>query len=207
MKVMFRRSVYSRKFSVEFCCHAAYDDMKFYKYMIWIHLWKRVLAIFFVNKMLQYNLVGIKINVSGIKNKKDNNMGYKKCLELAGAVVIDYEEFGSYQGDWLAYVEYKGKKGFIKDYYGSCSGCDAYEAEFGFHDHDCVDEKYYSPHYSGYKDNCKLCQAEKLKAIKFGEDYLENILSYDEVLKNVSENLEWDGDANNMLEFVKKHRQ
>jgi hypothetical protein len=49
-------------------------------------------------------------------------MGYKECLELAGATVIDYEEFGSYQGDWLAYVEYKGKKGFIKDYYGSCTG-------------------------------------------------------------------------------------
>lgn len=38
-------------------------------------------------------------------------MSYKKCLEIAGAKVIAYEEFGSYQGDWIAVVEYKGVKG------------------------------------------------------------------------------------------------
>ena len=132
-------------------------------------------------------------------------MGYKECLELAGAKVIDYAAFGSYQGDWIAYVEYKGKTGFIKDYFGSCSGCDSYKSEFDFSNHDCIDGKYYSPHYSGYKDNCELCQVERLRAIKFGEAYLEDILSYDEVLRKVSENLTWDSGAQEMVDFVKKY--
>jgi hypothetical protein len=133
-------------------------------------------------------------------------MGYKECLELAGATVIDHKEFGSYQGDWIAYVEYKGERGFIKDYYGSCSQCDAYEAEFGFISHFHIDDKYYYPHSDGYKNNCKLCQKEKLKAIKFGEEYLKDILDYSDILKEISKNLQWDTSANEMLDFIKKYK-
>jgi len=61
-------------------------------------------------------------------------MGYSESLEAAGAKVIAYEQFGSYQGDWGAYVELNGNKYIITGSYGSCSGCDAFEAEFGYTD-------------------------------------------------------------------------
>ena len=40
-------------------------------------------------------------------------MSYEKAMELAGAKVIEYKAFGSYQGDWWALVEYKDKKGWV----------------------------------------------------------------------------------------------
>jgi hypothetical protein len=131
-------------------------------------------------------------------------MGYKECLELAGAKVIGYKEFGSWQGEWIAYVEYKGQRGFVRDYYGSCSGCDAYQSEFNIEPHNCNGREYYSPFYEGYKENCELCQKEKLKEIKFGESYLEDILSYDEILEIASRNLTWDESSTEMADFVKE---
>ena len=61
-------------------------------------------------------------------------MGYMESLEMAGAKVLSFKEFGSYQGTWLAIVEFNGEKGIVEGSYGSCSGCDAFEAEFGCYD-------------------------------------------------------------------------
>lgn len=38
-----------------------------------------------------------------------------------------FKDFGSYQGDWLAYLE---NGSWVRGSYGSCSHCDAYQAEF-----------------------------------------------------------------------------
>lgn len=72
-------------------------------------------------------------------------MGYKSALEAAGCVVHAFENFGSYQGEWLAKVtktvagqEYTG---YVHDWYGSCTMCDSYEAEFGY-SYDDEDEDY-----------------------------------------------------------------
>ena len=35
-------------------------------------------------------------------------MGYMASLEMAGAKVLSFKEFGSYQGTWLAIVEFNG---------------------------------------------------------------------------------------------------
>ena len=59
-------------------------------------------------------------------------MSYQEALEAAGATVHAFEFFGSYQGDWWAKVTYNGETGWVHGSYGSCSGCDAFEAEFGF---------------------------------------------------------------------------
>lgn len=69
-------------------------------------------------------------------------MSYEEALKAAGAEVHAYETFGSYQGDWWALVSYEGKHGFVHGYYGSCSGCDAFEAEFGWTENECEDHKY-----------------------------------------------------------------
>lgn len=55
-------------------------------------------------------------------------MSYHEALEAAGYEVKAMKYFGSYQGDWLAVTD----KGVIHGWYGSCSGCDAFEAEFGW---------------------------------------------------------------------------
>jgi hypothetical protein len=137
-------------------------------------------------------------------------MGYKESLELAGAVVHDYQEFGSYSGDWWAYVTYNGVTGWINDYFGSCSGCDAFEGEFGSDEfpHAHEDDPYFNPYWdmSKLKDDCVKCQEFKARVIEFGQSYLENIITQEEAEEKTSENLEWDIDAKGMLEFVKSKR-
>ena len=53
-------------------------------------------------------------------------MSYQLALEKAGCNIIDYRHFGSYQGTWIAFVEYNGSKGIVEGAYGSCSVCDAF---------------------------------------------------------------------------------
>lgn len=57
-------------------------------------------------------------------------MSYQQALQAAGANVIGIHYAGSYQGTWGAVVEYQGKKGLVTGNYGSCSMCDAFQAEF-----------------------------------------------------------------------------
>lgn len=57
--------------------------------------------------------------------------GYPRTLVAAGATVHHYWQSGDYGGVWAAHVTLPdGRTGWILDYYGSCSGCDAYKAEF-----------------------------------------------------------------------------
>ena len=121
-------------------------------------------------------------------------MAYKEALEAAGCEVIAYEEFGSYQGDWLAKVRKDGETFWLRDYYGSCSGCDAFEADVGWEPwgDDSAEEK--------------AAYAAKVKA--FGERMIEpqERLSYDEALAKVSANVGWDSDADEMVAWVKANR-
>lgn len=60
--------------------------------------------------------------------------GYAAAIAAAGYVVTDFEYFGSYQGNWIARVyssAYPNEKFWVYGAYGSCPGCDAFEAEFG----------------------------------------------------------------------------
>lgn len=113
-------------------------------------------------------------------------MGYRKAVEAAGALVHDYQMFGSYQGDFFMLVTYKGSNGVIKGSFGSCSGCDAFEAEFDNAYPSTEDEK------------------EKLK--RFGESYLKEMLTLDEatnLIKGYENNFEWDEDAKDVAKWLK----
>ena len=57
-------------------------------------------------------------------------MGYITTLEKAGAKVIASKFLGSYQGTWGAICDYKGQRVMAVGSFGSCSYCDAFEAEF-----------------------------------------------------------------------------
>jgi len=109
-----------------------------------------------------------------------SDVTYSTALEKAGAEVLAYGEFGSYQGDWLAKVRYQGREFWIHDYYGSCSGCDALQADMGYEN----------------PTNEAL--------VTFGRRYLEEEpLSYEQALGIASQNYHWDSDAEQMIDFVK----
>lgn len=124
---------------------------------------------------------------------------YKKCLRLAGADVLDFKYFGSYQGDWYALVNYQNEKGWIHGAYGSCSGCDAFEMEFNDLDYD------HFP-YDSCEEKCLTCEENKKRMTEFGKQYLSYILTQEEAEAKASENLEWDHDAEEMVEFIKSHK-
>lgn len=132
-------------------------------------------------------------------------MSYQEALEAAGATVTHFDSFGSYQGDWLALVTYDGRTGWIKGSFGSCSGCDAFAAEFGYEfDPQCDEHR-----YEADDPTCLECLSRKalrqIKLAEFGREYLGQLLTQAEVEKEVSEHLEWDGDAKQLLDYVKRH--
>jgi len=111
-------------------------------------------------------------------------MGYKEALEETGAHVLEYETFGSYQGDWFAVVNYNNQIYLIRDSYGSCSGCDAFEAEMGYSSSD-------TPEY-------------KQKLIAFGEGYLDTPADIDAELEKFNNNISWDESADEIVKFLER---
>lgn len=107
-------------------------------------------------------------------------MSYIKALEAAGATVHRDEMYGSYQGVWMAHVtRADGATGFIIDYYGSCSGCDSYEATFGWADEETPE-----------------------KLAEFGKPYLDQLLTAREALTKCAESAEYDRDYLQMAKDI-----
>lgn len=132
-------------------------------------------------------------------------MNYESALEMCGAEIHSFSEFGSYQGDWWAVVTYQDKTGWIHGYYGSCSGCDSFQGEFGddvTHEHG--DDNYYDPLYKGFKDDCDKCSNVKERLKVFGKSYLNYIITEKEAIRISSVNLEWDSDAQEIVDFIKE---
>lgn len=103
-------------------------------------------------------------------------MGYKEAMGKAGAEVLLYEEFGSCQGDWWAKIVYNGKEGWVNGSYGSCSGCDAFQAEFDYGRNRCPKHLYDTDEeIKGCEDCRKIIDSEDERLVEFGREYLENI--------------------------------
>jgi hypothetical protein len=105
--------------------------------------------------------------------------------EMAFAAVPDCqvvwaEYFGSYQGRFLAKIVYKGETLYLHDWYGSCSGCDSFEAEFG------------------WDDDSKPDYQERLAA--FGLPYVESALPLNNILTALrAEASDWDEEIKEMI--------
>ena len=131
-------------------------------------------------------------------------MSYEDALIAAGATVHVMKEFGSYQGDWWAKVTFNGETGWVHGWYGSCSGCDAFYAEFNYEDKYGCEVHTYRPH----KD-CPACKAAEAtyqeRLAQFGRSYLDDLYTQDEAIKVASENLEWDSDAEEMVDWIKEN--
>ena len=129
-------------------------------------------------------------------------MSYEAALKAAGMKVLRFENFGSYQGDWYAEVLYDGEHGFIHGSFGSCSSCDSFEAEFGHVDTEC---DYHQRNYKSAGEYCAECQLKRNeyndRLADFGRGYLP-VLSLEQVLEPVRQNLSWDSDAENVLRWL-----
>lgn len=130
-------------------------------------------------------------------------MSYAEAMEAAGANVLEFENFGSYQGEWWALVTYNGLTGFVNGSFGSCSGCDAFEREFGYGEDGWCDAHAYAPH-----PGCLGCQKKKSayqeKLANFGRGYLDAIVTAEDAITAASKYIEWDMEAKDMVEWIKK---
>ncbi len=108
-------------------------------------------------------------------------MSYQFALEAAGCEVIEFVEFGCYQGEWLALIRQANEIGVCEGSYGSCSYCDAFESEFGYGETEAED----------YKS----------RLADFGRGYLPANTLAEMVAKLTrdSNRLEWDDDYKEML--------
>lgn len=60
---------------------------------------------------------------------------YSDLLKMRGWTILHESVFGDWQGDYAITLERNGVYGFIVIGYGSCSGCDAYEAAIPYETH------------------------------------------------------------------------
>ena len=109
--------------------------------------------------------------------------GHGHCMEhwwLAVATVLACGAFGDYQGTWLAKVQWDDEYGWIRDCYGSCEGCDAFESELGYNPSD-----------------------EDQKA--FGLRYKDAIVPAEELLKRFRKTAEWDMEMEDLITFIESN--
>ena len=114
-------------------------------------------------------------------------MSYHSALTAAGANVIAFQEFGDWQGSWVALVEYRGERGWVQGSFGSCDHCDAFEAEFGW---DAAEEADY-----------------QTRLASFGESYLGGLQTTESILAEHGPNAHWDEDADNIVFWVRETAQ
>jgi hypothetical protein len=116
-------------------------------------------------------------------------MSYQLTLEKAGAEILGFHEIGSYQGTWGAVVIYKGEKSLVTGSYGSCTYCDAFQSEFGYHSEPYMkDGKYFNGYYDeiSKEDYEERMRDLEQKYIYFGEGYLRNPMSKDMIITYLS---------------------
>lgn len=135
--------------------------------------------------------------------------GYIKCMELAGAKILAAKKFGSYQGDWWAKVEYKGKTFWVHGYFGSCSGCDAFQAEFGYDETSCEEHRYL--HNQEITDTCEACKVIKQdlhkRKVAFGEKYLtDDVHSQESAEAFAAKHESWDFAVGVMLKWIQENK-
>jgi hypothetical protein len=127
---------------------------------------------------------------------KVNIVSYKEAIEAAGATVKAYNEFGSYNGDWWALVEYQGRRGWVGGYSGCCSECDHLQAEFSGIDADLLNAS------TGlYEPNPKYVA----KLPDFGRGYLEQIQDDQAAINKVLKELDENRDGKEILKFIAEH--
>lgn len=131
-------------------------------------------------------------------------MSYQQAMEAAGARILAFEQFGSYQGEWYALVDFDGQRGWVNGSYGSCSGCDAFESEFGWVEPGTVGDEIWDG--TDYRPATEADVAGyRRRLADFGRQYLAHPLTQEEAEAHAAADIEWDSAAESMLAFVKSH--
>lgn len=117
-------------------------------------------------------------------------MSYMQALELAGAEVLEFAQFGNYSGDWWAKVIFNDIEGWVYGHYGSCPHCDLL--------------KRHAPRWD-YEDQQGSEKAYDEYLCNFGRSYLLDLLDQEEAERIASENLEWDSNAQDIIDFLKQN--
>jgi hypothetical protein len=118
-------------------------------------------------------------------------MSYQSALIAAGANVIAFENFGDWQGSWVALVEYRGERGWVQGSFGSCDHCDAFEAEFGW----------------GFDEENETEVQYQARLASFGETYLGGLQTTESILAEHGPNAHWDEDADNIVFWIRETAQ
>lgn len=113
-------------------------------------------------------------------------MSYRDSLEAAGAEVLNFAKFGDYSGQWFAKVRYNGETGWIQDWYGSCSYCDAFQAEFDW-------------------DSDFVCEEDvQQRLVQFGRSYLDDLQTTEQVLRQYDGAADWDSESADAALWIRK---
>lgn len=126
-----------------------------------------------------------EVNVLLNNPSREKTVSYEQALAAAGAKVLEFKNFGSYQGEWVALIFHDKQFKWVHGYFGSCSGCDAFEAEIGDCDRDDM-------------------PAYQRRLAEFGKSYLENAADEEELIKKFTKQGEWDSEANDIVAFLLK---
>ena len=105
------------------------------------------------------------------KNKKGlyEYFGYNDVAKIKGENELFFEMFGEYQGEWLLITEKDGTVKIYKDYFGSCSGCDALVDFLGWEGNTISQLKEFSSNYKPFLEfnpsDYDLSNDEDIKAL------------------------------------------
>lgn len=134
-------------------------------------------------------------------------MGYREAMKAAGAVVHAMEHFGSYQGDWFALVTYNGETGWVHGSFGSCTHCDAFQAEM---DYDS-EERGCEEHTYDYDESCHDCLIHavnyRAKLASFGKSYLDDLLTVGQIKDQLKDRFSWDWESEKAYNWVRAEQK
>lgn len=134
-------------------------------------------------------------------------MGYRAAMEAAGAKVHSMNHFGSYQGDWFALVTYEGQTGWVHGSFGSCTHCDAFQAEMDYDDEDrgCADHTY------DYDQTCHDCLIHaveyRARLARFGKSYLDDLQTVTQIHKVLKDRFSWDSESRVAYNWVRAEQR
>jgi len=132
---------------------------------------------------------------------KEELHSYEDILHRIYDEVLFYNEYGSYQGDWLAKVKKGDEEFWLWGWYGSCSGCDWFLAETNYPWLRDLEDTNFDDFFEKVKEETK-------RLIKsFVDNYEADKFTKEELITNLENKLkEWDDDdQREMLEDVKKN--
>jgi hypothetical protein len=112
-------------------------------------------------------------------------MSYQDSLVAAGARVIAFQEFGDWQGSWLALVEYQGQRGWVQGAFGSCDYCDAFQSEFDW-------------------DSDFACEDVQGRLAQFGRGYLDDLQTTEQLLRQYDADSSWDSESEDAAFWIRE---